>query len=126
MLIFNFQMNCTKVSYLLKGILCSDVGLQVAMANIKVNTAPNGKRNNFEVPAAHLLLYDLVAKKRAQSNKHNISSISDVHAQIDISTVEKPGIGKMGVHFHFTNMKNTKNSPKNKKLATKTLVGQQF
>ena len=92
----------TRVGYLLEAIQCSDAGLQAAMASIKVDTGANGKRNDFEASAAHLLPYDPVAKRRAQnSNKRNISSISDVQVRTDVSAVEKPGIGKTGVHFRY-------------------------
>jgi len=53
----------SRVGFLLKAIQCSDARLQVAMASVKMDNKPNGLHNNFELMAAHLLLYDPVAKK---------------------------------------------------------------
>ena len=39
--------------------------LQAAMASIRTDDGPDGKRNDFEQSAAHLLPYDPVAKKHA-------------------------------------------------------------
>ena len=57
----------TRVSYLLDSIQCSDTGLQAAMASVRTDDGPQGMRNDFESTAAHLLPYDPVAKKRAES-----------------------------------------------------------
>ena len=66
----------SRVGFLLNGIECNDAGLQAAMASIKVDTTPNGKRNNFEDPVAHLVPYDPVVKKRAAlGNKRNSALI---------------------------------------------------
>ena len=55
----------SRVGFLLEVIQCSDPGLQAAMASIKTDNGLEGMRNNFEATAAHLLLYDPVAKKRS-------------------------------------------------------------
>ena len=55
----------TRVGYLLAGIQCNDAGLQAAMASINIDTAPGGKREDFEAASTHLLPYDPAAKKRS-------------------------------------------------------------
>ena len=55
----------TCASYLLKGIVCPDLGLQAAMASICTDDGPTGMRNDFKAAVAHILPYNPVAKKRA-------------------------------------------------------------
>ena len=91
-----FQMpnEYTRVGYLLDAIENDDASLQAAMALIRNDTAPGGKRNNFEAAAAFLLPHDPVARKRATKRGQ-----ADVSA-IDSSTI-KSGIGKTGVEFRY-------------------------
>ena len=51
------------VGFLLDTIQCADARLQATMASIKTDNGLNCMRSNFEQAAAHLLPYDLVAKK---------------------------------------------------------------
>ena len=95
----------SRVGYLLDGIQCSDAGLQAAMASVKTDNGPNGKRNNFEKTAAHIIPYDPVAKKRASGTKRDISLISDVGGEEPVAKIAatggKPAMGKSGVHLRF-------------------------
>ena len=95
----------SRVGFLLEAIQNSDAGLQAAMASIRTDDEPTGKRNNFEDAALYLLPYDPVAKKRAATNKRGAAYISGVAQDEDgdLSTTQsqKPGIGKTGVHFCY-------------------------
>jgi hypothetical protein len=92
----------TRVGYLLEAIQCNDAGLQAAMASIKIDTAPGGKRSDFEAASTHLLPYDPVAKKRsAAGNKRGAGEISDTVAADVSSFGAKEGIGKSGVHLRY-------------------------
>ena len=82
----------------------SDAGLQAAIAAIRTDEGPNGKRNNFEDAASYLLPYDPVAKKRAAAGtKRGAAYISRVELEDDgeASAVQlsKPSIGKTGIHL---------------------------
>lgn len=90
----------TRVGYLLEGIQCEDAGLQAAMAAVRVDKGPNGKRNDFEATASHLLPYDPVAKRRAAGGKRGAAQISDTTADI-AAFGTKQGIGKSGVHLRY-------------------------
>lgn len=99
----------SRVGFLLDGIECSDAGLQAAMASVRTDDGPNGKRNNFEMAATHLLPYDPVMKRRSEKRRHaNISSTicdgddTTVRDEAEISsTNSKPSIGKTGVHLRY-------------------------
>ena len=61
-------------------------------------------RNDFEQSAAHLLPYDLVAKKHAAgSSKRGSAKVSAASFEMtDVAAFgTKPGIGKSGVHFRY-------------------------
>ena len=90
----------SRVGFLLEAIQWSDPGLQAAMASIKTDNGLEGRRNNFEATAAHLLPYDPVAKKKSSGQKRGSAQISSV---MDTSnpTMKKPSIGKTGVHLHY-------------------------
>ena len=91
---FQLPNEYTRVGYLLDAIETSDAPLQAAMALIRNDTAPNGKRNDFEAAAAFLLPHDPVAKKRQTKRPH-----------AEISGVDTPkiksGIGSTGVEFRY-------------------------
>lgn len=92
----------TRVGYLLDAIQTSDAGLQAAIAQIKTDDAPMGKRNNFEDSASYLLPYDPVAKKRQVTGKRDHdSTISDVTAEVSAGFGTKVGVGKTGVHLRW-------------------------
>ena len=55
-------------------------------------------RNNFEATAAHLLLYDPVAKKRSGGQKRGSAQISSV-MDPSPTTTKKASIGRTGVHL---------------------------
>ena len=67
----------TRVGYLLEGIQSIDPRLHVAIASVKMDDGLNGMWNDFEVAAAHLLPYHLVAKKKA-AMKQPVAQISSV------------------------------------------------
>ena len=74
------------------------------MASIRTNDGPDGMRNDFEQSAAHLLPYDLVAKKHAAgSSKRGSTEVLAVsYEATDVAAFgTKPGIGKSGVHFCY-------------------------
>lgn len=94
----------SRVGFLLDAMQCSDAGLHAAMASIRTDDGPTGKRNNFEDAASYLLPYDPVANKRAATNKRGAAYISGVDQEDDGDTTgqsQKPGIGKTGVHFRY-------------------------
>jgi hypothetical protein len=96
----------SRVGFLLDAIQNSDAGLQAAIASVRTDDGPTGKRNNFEATASHLLPYDPVAKKRLASNKRGseiISSVSGIEEDGHISSIKgsKPAIGKTGVHLRY-------------------------
>ena len=49
------------------------------MASVRTDDGPDGKRNDFEAAASHLLPYDPVAKRRLASKRSNpqISSVQE-------------------------------------------------
>jgi hypothetical protein len=96
----------SRVGFLLDAIQNSDAGLQAAIASIRTDDGPTGKRNNFEAAATHLLPYDPVAKKRLSGNKRGAETISTVtgvmdDVQISSTTGGKPAIGQTGVHLRY-------------------------
>ena len=88
-----------------------DVGLQTAMASVRIDNGADGMHNDFEKLAAHLLPYDPVAKKcaAATQNKRDAAQISSVDLEEESvkgkasSTMmpKKASIGKMGVHLQY-------------------------
>ena len=90
----------SRVGFLLEAIQCSDLGLQAAMASIKTDNGLEGKRNNFEATAAHLLPYDPVAKKRSGGQKRGSTQISSV-MDPSPTTTKKSSIGNNGVHLRY-------------------------
>ena len=79
------------------------------MASVRTDDGPNGKRNDFEAAASHLLPYDPVAKRRLASKRSN-SQVSAVQEAEDngesatvssTSTPRKKSIGKTGVHLWY-------------------------
>jgi hypothetical protein len=99
----------TRVSYLLDAVQCNDPGLQAAMAQVRTDSGPVGKMNDFEATASYLLQYDPVSKKRAAGSKRGMESISAVSGSddADISGLHetgpkpKPSKGKTGVEFRY-------------------------
>ena len=87
----------TRVGYVLDVIECNNAPLQAAMASIRVDTSPTGKRNNFEDMATHLLLYNPVAEKRLAETKRP-AALANVNANFSAS-VTKTSIRKSRVHL---------------------------
>jgi hypothetical protein len=56
----------------------NDAGLQAAIASVRTDDGPSGKRNDFEHAATNLLPYDRVAKKRLRETKRGAGMISSV------------------------------------------------
>ena len=98
--LFQLPNEHTRVGYLLEGIQSMDPRLQAAMASVKMDDGPNGMQNDFEAAAAHLLPYDLVAKKKAAMKRPvaQISSVEEV-AEVSGTAMMKETIGKAGVHL---------------------------
>jgi hypothetical protein len=92
----------TRVAYLLTGIQCNDAGLQAAMASVKIDTGPNGKRGDFEGASSHLLPYDHVARKRHDATQKRWSAEILDSTGADISSFgAKEGIGSSEVHLRY-------------------------
>ena len=93
----------SRVGFLLEAIQCSDAGLQAAMASVKTDNGPQGMRNNFEATAAHLLPYDLIAKKRSSGQKRNSTQISSV-VETSNATTKSPASAKLVCIFVTTRL----------------------
>ena len=92
----------TRVEYLLAAIQCNDAGVQAAMESIKIDTAPDGKREDLEGASTHLLPYNPVAKKRSVANsKKGAGEMSEMVGTEVSSFMAKEGIGKTGVHLRY-------------------------
>ena len=92
---FQLPNSHTRVGYLLDAIKCDDAALLAAIAKVEEDDTPQGKRNDFELCATHLLPKDPIVKKRllhAQSTAGQISGI-------DGGTEARDGISVTGVHF---------------------------
>jgi hypothetical protein len=61
---FQLPTEHTRVGYLLNAIQTADAGLQEAIAAVRTNDKPTGKRNNFEKMATYIVPYDPVSKKQ--------------------------------------------------------------
>ena len=85
----------TRVTYLLDAIKTNDPHLSAAIANVKADDGPAGKRSDFEACAAYLLPSDPVAQKRRSNRRedHNISGA----ATMDLGETR----GKTGVDFRY-------------------------
>ena len=59
----------SRIGFLLEAIQNSNPGLQAAMSSVQTDTGDGGKQGDFEATAAHLLLYDPVAKKQSANTK---------------------------------------------------------
>ena len=70
------------------------------MVSASIDKVQNGKCNNFEACATHLLPYDPVKKRRLVLNKRGSDEISDTTLEGSIIGATH-GIGKTGVHFRF-------------------------
>jgi hypothetical protein len=83
----------------------NDAGLQAAIASVRTDDGPTGKRNNF-LAATQLLSYDPVATKRLSGDKRGsglTSSVMDIAEDEQTHTIAygKPAIGKTGVHIRY-------------------------
>jgi len=86
----------TRVRLLLDGIETQDAQLLTAVEAVRADNVPEtGKANNFEAAAAHLQPRCPVARKR-QAKKRPLSV-----AEVNISSVGAPSIGKTGVHLRW-------------------------
>jgi hypothetical protein len=100
---FQLPTEHTRVGYLLDAIQTSDAGLQAAIAAVKTNDKPTGKRNHFEKMALYIVPYDPVTKKRQTGGKQttNISGVDG--CEVSSGFGSKQGIGKTGVHLRYHN-----------------------
>ena len=63
----------SRVGFLLDNIECEDTALQAAIAVIEEDDGPDGKRNDFEAAAAHILPKDPVVKKQLLAAKRGLA-----------------------------------------------------
>jgi hypothetical protein len=96
----------SRVGFLLDAIQNNDASLQAAIASVRTDDGPYGKKNDFEAAATHLLPYDPVAKKRPSGTKRGagiISAVSHIAEddQTPITTGGKSSVGKTGVHLRY-------------------------
>jgi hypothetical protein len=100
---FQLPTEHTRVGYLLDAIQTSDAGLQAAIAAVKTDDKPSGKRNHFEKMASYIVPYDPVTKKRQTGGKQttNISGVDG--GEVSSGFGSKQGIGKIGVHLRYHN-----------------------
>jgi hypothetical protein len=76
--------------------------LQAAIAAVKTDDKPTGKRNNFEKMASYIVPYDPVTKKRQTGGGgKQISTISAAEGEETSGFGSKQGIGKTGVHLRY-------------------------
>ena len=102
--VFQLPNEYTRVGYLLDAIETTDAGLQAAIAQVKTDDGPDGKRNHFEAMASYLLPYDPVAKRRPDGRKRDHdTNVSATTADVSSTTGfgSKPGVGKTGVHLRY-------------------------
>jgi hypothetical protein len=112
----------SRVSLLLDAFQNPDAGLQAAIASVRTDDGPSGKRNVFEAAATHLLPYDPVAKKRLNGSKRGAGIISTVSGimedtQISSTTGGKPAIGTTGIHLRYTRSTNITSSQRNIRMS---------
>ena len=94
----------TRVTHLLEAIENDDAALLAAIASVEADVGTStagvpGKREDFELAAAHLLPKDPVAKKRV-AQKRPVAELSDVSAAPG-EKEQKVGIGVTGVHYRY-------------------------
>jgi hypothetical protein len=112
----------SRVGFLLDAIQNNDAGLQAAIASVRTDDGPYGKRNDFEAAATHLLPYDPVAKKRLSGTKRGAGIISAVSHmaeddQTPITTGGKPSVGKTGVRLRYHKSRSTTSSQRNRMMS---------
>jgi hypothetical protein len=106
----------TRVRYLTDNIQNGDPALQVALAIIRGDEAPDGRRNNFESAASYLQPTCPVAKKRksngGEGGSYTISSAEGTASGVKIAR------GKTGVEFtyHTSEQYKALSSPQRKEL----------
>jgi hypothetical protein len=93
-------MEHTRVGFLLDAIQTSDAGLQAAIAAVKTDDKPAGKRNNFEKMASYIVPYDPVNKK-CQTGSGQLTSNISATEEVSSTFGSKVGIGKTGVHLRY-------------------------
>ena len=74
------------------------------MASIWTDDRADGMQNNFKAVAAHILPYNLVAKKRASAGSKCTApqiSLAEVGDVREISFASKVSIGKSSVHLQY-------------------------
>jgi hypothetical protein len=97
---FQLPTEHTRVGFLLDAIQTSDAGLQAAIAAVKTDDKPTGKRNNFEKMASYIVPYDPVNKKRQTGSGRPTSNVSATE-EVSSTFGSKVGIGKTGVHLRY-------------------------
>jgi len=92
----------TLVGYLLNSIKTSDPELQAAMAAVRGDKGPGGKRHSFNLAVDELQPADPVARKRKENKRTRFAEISDVQADEGKPVALKAGRGpKTGVHLRY-------------------------
>ena len=110
----------TRVTHLLEAIENDDAALQAAIASVEADVGTSaaglpGKRDDFELAAAHLLPKDPVVKKRV-AQKHPVAKLADVSGA-PRGAKTKVGIGKTGVHLSYHKPKSTAIYPQIKNVS---------
>ena len=94
---YQLPLGRTRVQYLINAIETSDAQLLTAIEAVRGDEEADGKGENFEKAAAHLMPACPVARKRGK--KRPVGDISDVQAGETVKT--KLGIGSTGVHLRY-------------------------
>ena len=90
----------TRVGYLLDNIEVGDADVKAALAAIRGDDTPTGKRNNFEEAVAYLIPTDPV-KKKGRKGKRGAAEISSTQARGTSKTPLKSGVGTTGVALRY-------------------------
>ena len=94
---YQLPLGRTRVQYLINAIETSDAQLLTAIEAVRGDNEEDGKGENFEKAAAHLMPACPMARKHGK--KRPVGDISEVQAGESVKT--KSGIGSTGVHLRY-------------------------
>ena len=103
---FQLSNENTRIRHILEGIQCNNPEIQAAIAVIRADTDPNGKRNNFESMVAFLLPADPVAERRKGNNRKNANISSLSIGSTNGNGSFKPSVGRTGVTYAIIKPRN--------------------
>jgi hypothetical protein len=112
----------SRVGFLLDAIQSNDAGLHAAIASMRTDDGPNGKRNDFEAAATHLLPYDPVTKKRLSGSKKELSSsqryrIRQKMTKFLSQQVANHQLARLASTFDTTKSRSTTSSHRNRRMS---------